>query len=119
MTKEALLYQFWNSFGIPGYEENTVPEDATFPYITYQVITDSLNSDVQQAVSVWYRGTSWIDVNRKTDEISRAIGTGGIILDGKIWIKRGTSFAHNMGDADDDLIKRKYLNLSVEYFTED
>ena len=36
MTKAAAIYQFWNSFGLTAYEENSVPTDATFPYITYQ-----------------------------------------------------------------------------------
>ena len=34
MTKANAIYNFWNSFGITAYEENTVPEDAIFPYIT-------------------------------------------------------------------------------------
>jgi hypothetical protein len=36
---------------------------------------------------------------------------------GRIWIKRGQPFAQNMGDESDDLIKRKYLNVTIEYFT--
>ena len=39
MTKAAAIYQFWNSFGLTAYEENTVPDDAAFPYITYQLVT--------------------------------------------------------------------------------
>ena len=36
---------------------------------------------------------------------------------GRIWIKRGQPFAQNMGDESDGLIKRKYLNVTIEYFT--
>jgi hypothetical protein len=36
---------------------------------------------------------------------------------GRIWIKRGQPFAQNMGDESDDLIKRKYLNLTFEFMT--
>ena len=32
MTKAAAIYQFWSGFGLTAYEENTVPEDAAFPY---------------------------------------------------------------------------------------
>ena len=38
---------------------------------------------------------------------------------GAIWIKRGEPFAQNMGDQNDDMIRRKIINLSVEYLTAD
>lgn len=124
-TKAATIYEFWNSFEMPAYEENSVPtgEDAPkFPYITYQLVTDSLGNEVAMSASIWYHSTSWVEANAKTDEVSRAIGLGGKILDcdgGKIWIKRGTPFAQNMGDESDNLIKRKYLNITAEYLTAD
>lgn len=121
MTKAAAIYQFWGTF-LPAYEENTVPEDAKFPYITYQFVEDSLGNDVQMPASVWYRSSSWVDANAKAQEISDAIGQGGkiIICDGgKVWLKRGAPFSQNMGDSSDSLIKRKYLNLTVEFLTAD
>lgn len=121
MTKAAAIYQFWNSFGLTAYEENTVPTDAAFPYVTYQLVTDSFDREVTATASLWYRGESWTAINAKTEEISKFIGLGGKIIKcdgGCIWIKRGQPFAQNMGDESDDLIKRKYLNLTVEYLTE-
>ena len=120
MTKAAAIYQFWNSFGLTAYEENTVPTDAAFPYITYQLVTDSFDRDVVATASLWYRSESWTAINAKTDEISANIGFGGKIIKcdgGHIWIKRGQPFAQNMGDESDDLIKRKYLNLTFEFLT--
>lgn len=124
-TKAATIYEFWNNFEMPAYEENSVPtgEDAPkFPYITYQLVTDSLGNEVAMTASLWYRGTSWLEANAKTDEISRAIGRKGAVLDcdgGKVWIKRGSPFAQNMSDESDNLIKRKYLNITAEYLTAD
>ena len=120
MTKAATIYQFWSSFGLTAYEENTVPEDAAFPYVTYQLVTDSFDREVAATASLWYRGESWTAINAKTEEISAHIGLGGKIIrcdGGRIWIKRGQPFAQNMGDESDDLIKRKYLNVTIEYFT--
>ena len=120
MTKAAAIYQFWSGFGLTAYEENTVPEDATFPYITYQLVTDSFDREVAATASLWYRGESWTAINAKTEEIAQQIGLGGKIIKcdgGRIWIKRGQPFAQNMGDESDDLIKRKYLNVTIEYFT--
>lgn len=124
-TKAATIYEFWNNFEMPAYEENSVPtgEDAPkFPYITYQLVTDSLGNEVAMTASLWYRGTSWVEANAKTEEISQRIGRKGAVLDcngGKVWIKRGTPFAQNMGDESDNLIKRKYLNITAEYLTAD
>lgn len=120
MTKAAAIYQFWASFGLSAYEENSVPDTSTFPYITYQLVTDSFENEVILTGSIWYRDTSWLSVNAKAEEISQAIGWGGKLIDcdgGKIWLKRGSPFAQNMGDDTDDLIKRKYINLSAEFFT--
>lgn len=123
MTKEAALYSFWSGFGIPAYDENAVPtgeDGADFPYITYQVVTDSFGNDVLLTGSVWYRSTSWKEANSKAQEISDKIGLGGVTLacdGGIIWIRRGVPFAQSMGDDSDDLIKRKYINVVIEYLT--
>lgn len=123
MTKEAALSNFWSMFGLPAYEENAVPsgeDGAEFPYITYQVVTDSFGNDVALTGSVWYRSTSWKEANAKAQEISDKIGLGGVTLacdGGIIWIRRGDPFAQSMGDDSDDLIKRKHINIVIEYLT--
>lgn len=125
MTKEAAIYQFWSGFGLPAYEENSVPtgDDAPdFPYITYSVVTSEFDRPVSLSASLWYRSTSWSVNNAKTQEISTAIGRGGKMLrvdDGVLWIKRGSPFAQSMGDPSDDMIKRKYINIEAEYITYD
>lgn len=123
MTKEAALYNFWSMFGLPAYEENTVPtgeDGAEFPYITYQVVTDSFGNDVALTGSVWYRSTSWKEANAKAQEISNILSRGGVTIacdGGIIWLRRGVPFAQSMGDDSDDLIKRKYINLVAEFMT--
>ena len=122
MTKAAAIYQFWNSFGLTAYEENSVPDDAAFPYITYQLVTDSFDREIPLSASLWYRSESWTAINAKTEEISQKISRGGKIIScdgGAIWMKRGQPFAQNMGDESDDLIKRKYLNITAEFMTAD
>ena len=122
MTKAAAIYQFWSSFGLTAYEENTVPDDATFPYVTYQLVTDSFDREVQDTASIWYRSESWTAINAKTEEISQRISRGGKIISfdgGAIWLKRGQPFAQSMGDESDNLIKRKYLNITAEFMTAD
>ena len=128
MTKAAAINEFWNSFGLKAFEENTlldVDENGQeikpeFPYITYQLVTDSFDREVAATANIWYRTTGWKAINAKTEEISAHIGLGGKIIKcdgGRIWIKRGQPFAQNMGDESDDLIKRKYLNVTIEFLT--
>ena len=128
MTKAAAIHAFWNGFGLKAFEENYVkdadedgnPIEPKMPYITYQLVTDSFDREVAATASIWYRTTGWTAINAKTEEISAHIGLGGKIIKcdgGRIWIKRGQTFAQNMGDESDDLIKRKYLNLTFEFFT--
>ena len=122
MTKAAAIYKFWSSFGLTAYEENTVPTDAVFPYITYQLVTDSFDREIPLTASLWYRSESWTAINAKTDEISQKISRGGKIIScdgGAIWLKRGQPFAQSMGDESDDLIKRKYLNITADFMTAD
>ena len=122
MTKAAAIYQFWNSFGLTAYEENSVPDEAAFPYITYQLVTDSFDREAPVTASLWYRSESWTEINAKTEEISQKISRGGKIIScdgGAIWLKRGQPFAQNMVDKSDDLIKRKYLNITAEFMTAD
>ena len=122
MTKAAAIYQFWSGFGLTAYEENTVPHDAAFPYITYQLVTDSFDRELPLAASLWYRSEVWTAINDKAEEISQKISRGGKVIPcdgGAIWLKRGQPFSQNMREESDDLIKRKYLNITAEYLTAD
>jgi hypothetical protein len=125
MNRYAALHSFYASFGLKAYEENTIPSGdraPEFPYLTYNVITDSFGHDVSLALSLWYRDTSLKAINAKTDEISAAIGAAGRFIPcdgGGIWLRRGSPFAQNMSDPEDEMIKRKYINLVAEYIIGD
>lgn len=123
MDKAQAIHRFWSSFGLPAYDENSVPsgENAPrLPYITYGVIIDTLGGVVSLSASLWYRDSSWETISKKADEISNAIGVGGkvITLDtGYLWICRGTPFAQRMADDTDDVVRRIYLNIQAEFLT--
>lgn len=120
MSKFLAIYSFFSGFGLPAYEENSVYATVPpLPYLTYEMKTDFFGNSVNFTCSLWYETPSWTEINRKTEEISQKIGFGGIILDcdgGHIWLKRASPFAISMGD---DLIKRKILNFTAEFFTAD
>lgn len=121
MDKAQALQTFWESFGIPAYEQTTVPESAKMPYITYSVSTDSLDNVVNMTASVWYHSTSWKDISEKTEQIARYIvgmNPPSIKFDGgRLYIAKGNPFAQRMADPNDDMIRRMYLNIQAEYLS--
>lgn len=118
MDKAQALYSLWSGFGLPAYDETRVPEDAPFPRITYETVTDSFGQEVALTASLWYYSTSWKNITQKAAEISLDIGMGGKIIrtdTGAVWIKRGAPFAQRMGDSNDS-VRRIVLNISAEFF---
>lgn len=116
-TWEA-LYNFWSSFGIPAYDESSVPSDAVLPYISYRPAAGILGETVSMGASIWSRSRSWEEADGIADRIAEKIGRGGINIsvdNGAVWIKRGTEFAQHMSDPD-DTIRRIYLMIEVEFF---
>lgn len=120
MDKAQAIHQFWSSFGLPAYDENTVPQNASMPRITYNVATDSLETVVNMSASLWYRSTSWQAITQKAAQIEKYLSRpGGKVIDidiGKVWIVKGSPFAQRMADPDDS-IRRMYLNIQVEFLT--
>lgn len=122
MTKGQAIQKFWESFGIPAYDETVVPDDSPFPYITYQVHTDSLDGLCITNASIWYRSYSWKEISEKAEEISKAIAQmnpPSVKIDGgRLFITKGVPFAQRMGDDSDDAIRRMLLNVNYEFLTE-
>lgn len=120
MNKAQVIHNFWSGFGLDAYDENAVPDGAQMPYITYSVVTDSLDYIVLLTGSLWYRETTWENISKKANDISEALKDGIVIpLDerGYVYLYRGTPFAQRMGDEADDMIKRIYFNVNTEYLT--
>ena len=83
ILKTQALYNFFSGFELPAYEENTVPTGANvpeLPYITYATATSGFDSDVQISASLWYKGFSWEDADRKAAEINAALAHGGKLI---------------------------------------
>lgn len=121
MDKAQSIQSFWSSFGIPAYDENSVPDDAVKPYITYNCSIDELGSVTTMYASLWYYSTNWVDIMAKTNEIEKKLSHGGVLIpiDGRgyTWIVKGHPFAQKMRDESDDMIRRVYINLQVEYLS--
>lgn len=120
MTPAAAVYGFMAGFGVPAYAATSVPDDAGFPYITYELATDDFwGGEVALAMDIWYRGDSEAEPNAKAREVSKAlVGCKCIPCDGGgIVLKKGSPFCQSMGDTADDKIKRHHINLAAEFIT--
>ena len=120
MTKAAALQSFFERF-LPSYAASSVPDDVIFPYLTYELITSAWeDGEVGITVNLWYYTTSESIPNAKAQEISNAIGLGGVSVPcdgGFIWVKRGTPWCQNLHDDADPMIKRRYIQITAEYMT--
>lgn len=120
-TSAAAFHEWVSQFGLEAYSASSVPEDAAFPYLTYVFGTNSWGQgEYAIEVDLWYRGGSEAAPNAICEEISKAIGRGGVQVPcdgGSLWLKRGTPFWQAVADEED--IKRRYINIDVEAFTID
>lgn len=109
------LQSFFSSFDIPAYEENTVPDGAVLPYITYEVVNPDWRTATTVSANVWYAGTSLEPILSKVDEIAEKIGEGYQIpveSGGCVWLYKDTQFAQ-MVSTDNDNIKVVYLLIGM------
>lgn len=120
MTSTEALQNFWSSFGVPAYDENTVPDNAPLPRITYEVRISSLGYPVQITASIWARSKKWESVEDIAYAINQELSFGGSSLHfsgGIIWLSRGDTFIQRMSDPDKS-IRRILLTLQAEYISE-
>lgn len=118
MNKMQTLHAFWSSFGLVAYDETTVPDVAKLPYITYEAKSDSFGAEMAVTASLWYRDSSWVAITEKAEAISDFITRGGRTVSydgGAMWIRKGTPWAQRMSDGSNDMIRRIYLTLIVEF----
>lgn len=117
MDKWQAIQSFWEGFNLPAYDQNSVPDDAVTPYITYEAKVSDFENALPLSGSIWYRSTSWREISQKADEVSRSLKQIIKIDGGYLFITRGSPFAQRMQDAD-ETVKRIYINLMVEFYAD-
>lgn len=119
MTEIAAIINYFSNFATC-YPSDAVPDDPKYPYLTVEPrigFFDDGNVPVQ--VQLWHRTESDADVNAIVRDIGRDIDYGGMPVPcdgGWVWIKRGSPFVVPVTVTDDDSIKRRLINVSLEYF---
>ena len=118
MNSMQALQQFWQGFNLPAYDENTVPDNAELPYITYEASDDNFGNKLMQSASLWYRSSSWSQITAKEQEIAEYITRGGRTIrydGGAMWLQRATPWAQRKSEESNDSIRRIILNVIVEF----
>lgn len=122
MTKAAALYSFFSGFGLKAFPTQA-EENTAFPYLVYEPNIGSFDDGpIPLTVNLWYYGTEEAPINAKVQEISKAIGMGGVYVpydEGAILIQRATPFSQPQTDQADDKIKGRYIQLTAEYLSQD
>lgn len=118
-NKYQALHNFYSSFGVSAYEENSVPETAKLPYITYEVITSEFDGEnIALSCQIYDKSNSLTRLNQLTEQLSERLRGGCKLIcdDGYIMLYRGEPFAqtHPTGDK---TVKAKYINITADYIT--
>lgn len=121
MNKSQALDKFWNSFGIPAYDENTVPDNSGERYITYSVSTGRIEDVINLTGKIWEKNTtSWKFVEDKASEIAYELATMDpptIAIDnGRLYLTMGTPFSQRLSDPD-SMARGVYINIQAEFLT--
>lgn len=119
MTKEQALYEYFNSV-MTSYPAAEVPDEANMPYLTY-TSTDGAFGEGEQSITVniYVRTDSEAKINALARTLADSIGRGGHIITcdgGAVWLKRGAPWCQ-AAPYDDRSIKRRYINISAEFLT--
>lgn len=111
----ATLKTFFSGFGLPAYQEGSVPDDVELPYITFSLSEPEWNTKASMYARVWDRTTTNAPIIRIADQIARAIGIqkrlpmdGGYLI---IWPE--TPLVQVLVDGD---IRSAYINLSINSY---
>lgn len=121
MDKSQAIHNFWSGFGIPAWDENTVPDQPGERYIAYSVSTGSLDDVLNLSAKIWDTNTnSWEYVEKKAGEIAHAIATmvpPTIQIDnGRLYISEGNPFSQRLPNPGEG-VRGVYVNIQAEFLT--
>lgn len=117
LDKWSVQKVYWSSFGLPAYEENTVPDDAVMPYLTYQAVNGQLGGVPNASANLYYKGTSWAKIMQEVDHMEKFIDRQ-MFFDGGIMKVRKPlqNFAQPMPEAVKN-VRRMLLTVEVEFLS--
>lgn len=127
MDKWQTLQAFWESFGLPAYDDQAAFADGdapAYPHISYESFIGNLGQRASLSVHLWYRESSFKGIKQKAAEIEAYLEANRpvtIEMDGGyLWLSTptGGQFAAPFPTgSDDSMVKRVRLSLEAEFLT--
>lgn len=119
MTPEAAIYRLFSGIGMDAYAATAVPDDASYPYLTYTLSIGSWDGgDVNVTVNIWDRTSSEAQMNAHVRALGNVIPWDGVTVPcdgGMLFVKRGSPWAQSVQVADDPTVKQRYINVDIDY----
>lgn len=89
------LFEFWSLFGLDVYRTGFVPEDAPFPYVTFEVIQGDFGQKSNLFAFAWFQQKPGMNVNLERATFCKAVqeqlphdGVKIVTPSGLIWLQR-------------------------------
>lgn len=125
MTKDVALHEYFSRWaetqGMTAYSQTAVPDDVKLPWMTYDYYAGAWGDySVDLTIYLWFRTESEHMPNMAADSLRHYIENYPHIRcdEGVIWVKTGSPWSHSVYDEVDAAIKGRYINVSLEYWTE-
>ena len=122
---QRALYQFWASFGVPAWSQDTVPDSAALPYIVFDTVAGAPMDATILTGTVWLRddadGVSGNALRAQyLDQIAKAIPPAGVKLpagDGYIVFYRNSgNFQRTVQDPEDKLVLGGRTTVEAHFY---
>ena len=123
MQLARALADFWSQFGVPAYVDDLVPDNATPPYITYDVSRDGFGGIVPLTAYNWHKDTLGGNLERTEmlEDIADALPVGGLLIgvdDGYIILQRNDAgFQQYWQDPNDADVIGGRTAYTAQYYT--
>lgn len=75
----TVLKSFYESFGLPAFTTDNVPDDQELPYLTYRFADTDWEQPISHYCQIYMRTRRNVELLNKAKEIKDAIGTGKFI----------------------------------------
>ena len=112
------LHTYLSGFGLKAYAEDSVPDNAQLPYITYRVVDPEWHQKATFFVRVWFRSTRNAELLEKADQITGDIGEakrlpfdGGLLV---VWPE--SPKVQIVVDSKDRDLRYAYISLSLNSY---
>ena len=126
MIREALV-RFWSQFGVPVYIGGHVPANASYPYITIEVVKGNAFTRTIITAYVWVKmnaSRNFAEANAVRQQLCEAVAnsipTEGAKLrlnKGLLMLYRDNNFISDYDDANDDSVIGARIAYEISYLT--